>query len=188
MHGHRMFRREDEDDFEATWRASVEMLGDPMRVENGRRATRYAERTLLGKYVDRALQVFPRERVHVVLFEDIATRPREVFDDVVRFLGLDPFSGVALEAKNTTMSRDASLLTRLATSLPPVVRRTLRRVGLANRGYATRLASRFGRTQERSPLRPEFRAELAAFYRADVERLGRAIGRDLDHWLRPPSR
>ena len=40
---------------------------------------------------------------------------------------------------------------------------------------------------QRLPLRPQFRAELADFFRADVQAISELLDRDLSHWVETPS-
>lgn len=135
-----------------------------------------------GRYarqVERYVEAFGRERVRVLLFEDLKADPAAVLADVFGFIGVDPsFEPGSLEAKNQTRLPRSVLLSKLlegkgglkarARGLVPAWAR--RPLGNALRGL---------NTAERRPLDPAFRAQLAATYRPDVEQLGRLLDRDL---------
>lgn len=58
--------------------------------ESGPRAARaYVGRGLYADHLERWLRYFPRERLLVLRAEDYAARPREIYDEVVSFLGVE---------------------------------------------------------------------------------------------------
>jgi len=86
-------------------RADLERIEAGHKFESEAAAARYAEsiysdirsphRTYLdsGYYaeqVERYIALFGRDRLHVVFFEDLAARPKEVMEGIFRFLDVDP--------------------------------------------------------------------------------------------------
>lgn len=67
------------------------LLSRPELLEHGRYATG----------LDRFLEHYPRENIHVALFDDLATDPQGFLDAVTDFLGVDPMplTGKDLEAR-----------------------------------------------------------------------------------------
>jgi len=51
--------------------------------------------------VERWLALYPRERLHVVRFEDLVKEPLAQLNETLAFLGLPATSRVDLEARNT---------------------------------------------------------------------------------------
>ncbi|MFB3737376.1 MAG: sulfotransferase [Candidatus Velamenicoccus archaeovorus] len=133
----------------------------------------------LARYVER----FPRERIHVFLFDDLRRDARGFVQDVYRSLGVDPTFVPDLETphnvggmpKNRLVER-LLMSKRLKTMVQPLVPR--RAADLARRIRTRNL--------RRAPTLPSaLRAELTARFRDDIERTAQLIGRDLGHWLVP---
>lgn len=61
----------------------------------------YLARGRYAEQLERWFAVFPRERFHVVRFEDLAREPLEALNATLAFLGLPPAGSVSLEARNT---------------------------------------------------------------------------------------
>jgi hypothetical protein len=129
----------------------------------------------------RYYEVFPRERIHVLLFDDIRRSTVDATQEVYRFLGVDPDFVPDTETLHAAGGVPASqllegLLTRSALST------TLRRwvpVGAAK--WVRRLRAR---TLKKAPtLPPALRQELTSHFHADIENTSKLIGRSLEHWL-----
>jgi hypothetical protein len=144
---------------------------------------------LLGRNVQRALEIFPKEDVHVVVFDDLRDRPRETYLRVLDFLGLPDDGRQDFGAANVTKEHGSGL-GRLAMALPHPVVKLIRKLGLRDRGLLGGLSGKFAKKAKRQPLSPELRQELHGYYREDVELLSRLLQRDLSGWLdsREPER
>jgi hypothetical protein len=133
----------------------------------------YLER---GRYVEQLQRVaehFPREQLHIALFDDLEARPRETFVEVCRFLGLDEsvIPDAVGEATNSHMKVRA-----------PRVFATMYRYEVWDK-----LPSRLGRRlheamvlpDEYPPLDPDLDTELRARFADDNRSLQGWLGRDL---------
>ena len=129
----------------------------------------------------RYYETFPRERIHVFLFDDLKRSTVEAAQGVYRFLGIDPAFVPDLETAHNVGGVPAS---RALESF------------LTNRGLRAavepwipkRAADWVRRIRTRNmrkapPLPPELRTELTAGLRDDILSTSRLIGRSLDHWL-----
>jgi hypothetical protein len=133
---------------------------------------------LLKPYFD----LFGRERLHVMLFEDLAHRPRAVFRELCRFLGVeDDFSADLTRRHNpggvprarwmyAPLAR-SGVLAAVGRLLPAAWRRSLRDRSMT----------------PVPPMPPELRRRLATIFGGDVSALEELIGRDLSHWLAAPA-
>jgi hypothetical protein len=124
---------------------------------------------------------FPRDRLHVLLHDDLRAHHREALSGVFRFLGVDPsFTPGDLEPVNVS----GVPVTRTAAAAL-AARRRLRSVRPL---VPEALKLRANRVVERSLHRPELdradRARLVEVYRSDVAELAYLLDRDLSHWLR----
>ena len=129
----------------------------------------------------RYYEVFPRERIHVLLFDDIRSNAREAIQGVYHFLGVSPGfapdTGTPHAAGGVPTSQFLErLLTRSALST------TLRRwvpVGAAK--WVRRLRAQT--LKKAPPLPAALRQELAGHFRTDITNTSKLIGRSLEHWL-----
>ena len=136
---------------------------------------------MLSRYFD----AFPREQIHVFLFDDLRRNPQGVIRDMYRFLEVDPTFQPDLATPHNIGGVAANMrLERLLTS------HVIRRVAepLIPKGVADRVRRLRTRNLRRAPsLPPELREELMGYFRDDIVRTCELIGRSLDHWLESAS-
>ena len=129
----------------------------------------------------RYFEVFPREQIHVFLFDDIKQSALAATQAVYRFLGIDPTYVPDLETPHAPGGVPASRLLEgfLAKSaLSPALRPW---VPTRAANWVRRLRAR---TLRKAPaLPPALRQEITANFRDDIERTSDLIGRSLKHWL-----
>jgi hypothetical protein len=125
---------------------------------------------------------FPRERIHVGIFDDFGCNPTEFLRDIFRFLGVDP----SFTTDTTTRHNPTGVIRN------PVLRwiwtRSLR-LRIALRPYLPGFIRHaafpiFASNLVRPPLDPGLRAEFTELFREDIGRLQNLIGHDLRYWLR----
>jgi sulfotransferase family protein len=138
----------------------------------------------IGRYheqLSRYFDVFPRDRIHVFLFDDLKPSPLRVVQDLYRFLGIDPTFVPDFDTPHALGGVPASrLLESFLTS--HAIRSAVRPwvpVGAAN--WVRRFRAR---TLRQAPALPaQLRKELTEHFREDIARTSDLIGRSLDHWL-----
>ncbi|HET9619780.1 MAG TPA: sulfotransferase [Kofleriaceae bacterium] len=128
------------------------------------RHARYAEP------VARFLRVFGRDRVHVVVFDDLVRDAAAVVRGVLAFLGVVDHP-VELDVDKAT-EHIRPIILRQMRAASPEIRRKLKIGRDSHRGPRSR------------PVSPALRARLAAELAPDVARLGELLDRDLGHWCR----
>lgn len=134
--------------------------------------------------VQRYLQVFGRDNVHVIIFDDLKSATPQVYRDTCEFLEVDsqflPQFSIVNANKSVRSKALRSLLRypspwalALLRSLVPTRPRHKLKDGL----------KRFNRKYEpRAPMNPELRRSLQAEFLPEVERLSALLKRDLTHW------
>ena len=141
--------------------------------------------------VRRYFDVFGRERVLVILYDDFVADVRETCRRAFKFLGVDP---AKIPAK-------FDVINSAKTVRSPALRAVLRDPGLRAMALAlrprlpwvfalfqkaeSRLQKANTRFHKRPPLAPETSARLRNQFATEVERLGQLLGRDLSHWSSP---
>jgi hypothetical protein len=136
----------------------------------------YAER--LRDYYER----FPRERIHICLFEDLVADPEAALRGLFAFLEVDPAFPVDTEMRHNPggIPRWRWLNDLLVRARP--VRAAARLAPAGLRAAGRRLLEANLAAPPRLP--PELRERLVAFFREDVLRVQELVGRDLSGWLR----
>jgi hypothetical protein len=137
-----------------------------------------------GHYIEQVealLENYPRQRLLLLLYEDLRADDRAYLRSILEFLGL---SG-DFESSQFGLQRNAAMFPRL--------RRSLHRVGLKpvvnalSRGPVGDAVRRFNRRRGRDSARgmdPATRARLVEHFRPYNAALAALLGRDLGHWDR----
>lgn len=142
---------------------------------------RFLNDGLYWTHLSRWLEHFPGEQLHVLLYEDLSRDPQCLLSEVADFLRLGPVTPVApAERKNDSKAAMLPLPIRKALApLKPVVQ------PLRGRDWFQGLHRSLARQVDYPPLLPDLRRRLQGYYAADIEQLGRFLGRDLRSWVEP---
>jgi hypothetical protein len=148
-------------------------------------ATFYIEAATYSPQVERYFDVHGRDRVHLVLYDDLAAEPQGVYDRTLEFLGLEPGHRISPSRVNAARAPRSRRLQALLHSPRGVARAAGRKV-LPYR-QRIRLVTYLQRLNTRPapavPLDPETRGWLGGKLEEDVRRLGDLIDRDLSPWI-----
>jgi GrpB-like predicted nucleotidyltransferase (UPF0157 family) len=132
----------------------------------------YSEMVRYSPMVERYLEVFGREQVHCILFDDFVRDTAGVYRRTLEFLGADPSFQAELDPRRAKQVLRLQAVRQLRRTPPEVQRR----MQLA----AMKQHEKTGGP----PLAPELGARLRQLLAADVARLGELLGRDLGAWTR----
>lgn len=149
----------------------------------------YGAAASLGAQLRRVYESFPRDRVQVIVFDDLRADPGAVYRRTLAFLGVPDDGRTEFPRVNPNTVHRAPGVARL-TQRPPkaalAAARAVKRVtGIKELGILQRVRRRNRVEAERAPLDPAFAAELAEYFRDDVALLSDLVGRDLSHWTAP---
>jgi hypothetical protein len=144
----------------------------------------YREFTDFPKQVRRYFDLFGREHVHTIIFNDLKENPGSVYRSTLRFLNVD----VGFAPEFTIVSTNASARnTRLQKYLthPPGVLREIGRA-LVPQQWRSRLQRSLLNSKlvvrPRPPMAAGVRRRLQKEFEPQVEQLSKLIGRDLSAW------
>lgn len=143
-------------------------------------SVRYRDRVRFSEMLPRWFDAFGRERVHVMLLEDLAAQPGAEFRRVLEFLDVDPdYAPPTFARYNTREWPRSLLLARLNARLPrhSVPHGTGERL-LVPVAHLIRTLNR-SRTGPRTSVPDELRKQLQEELGPEVNRLGKLLGRDL---------
>ena len=141
------------------------------------------ERGLYFEQLSRYLSLFPRDRPHVVIFEDFVADPLGQFDAICTFLGVPRFAEVRLPSGRvnaTVRPRHGRAYAAAKKARAALYRRNVVwPVEAARRVGAVPVLLRPDRRVGFPPLPASTSRHLREVYRPDVEQLSRLLGRDL---------
>lgn len=146
----------------------------------------YREVPKYAKQVKRFLDVFGRENVHIVIFDDFVRDTEGVYRETLRFLGVNTDFRPDFQKINANRRARSKTLQKVLVNLPPSVRE------FARSTIPTRLRHRLRRSiahfniiyEPRPPLKPELRKRLQSEFLPEVEAISELLGRDLTHWCK----
>jgi len=130
--------------------------------------------------------IFPRDRIQVLFFEDLVEDATAFAAEVFEFLGVSSAVDMVVQHPVLAASRPRSFLLAHLAKRGATLARTLGLPGLVGAvkgGVARRLLYVQYRPEDRPHLDPANRARLIEVYREGVEKLARLTGRDLKAWL-----
>jgi hypothetical protein len=136
-------------------------------------------------HVERYLDAFGSDRVHVTLFEDFTRDTGAAYADVVRFLGCDAAFRPAFPILNRRKGVRSTALQHIVRDPPEIVRSAARRaLPLGARVRLRNIAYRLNtRAASSSAMSDATERQLRAEVAPDVRRLAGLLGRDLSAWL-----
>lgn len=148
------------------------------------RFRRFVEGGRYAEQLQRFLDLYPREQLFVPLYDDVQRRPELVLNQACKFLGVPALPPDALLARRV---KD-----KTAHMVPPALRRRLRPFKplvhpMRGTWWFEKARALVARELRYPAMTPELRTRLVDYYSAEVERLGRMLGRDLSFWLSAPS-
>lgn len=159
------------------------LQADTKRV--GRESLGYREFTDFPNQVQRYFDLFGREQVHTIIFDDLKDDPASVYQETLRFLGVGLNVAPGSTIANVNLQVRSARLQRILVHCP----RTLRGISVAL--LPKRLLTRVSRAllnsnvvaKARPPMDPELRRRLQKEFAPEVHELGELLGRDLSAWV-----
>lgn len=172
---------ENEQDFEKAWDLQdSRSIGHniPRRCQEPK-FLQYRQACSLGHQVERLFRHCSRDRVHLVFTEDMKANPRQVYLQLLSFLGLEddgrtefPLENIARKVYSTILRRGVELGSALKRKL-----RINSEFGMLNFLVHFNSVNR-----ERPALDPAVRYRLIQEFREDIDLLQQITGRDLSAW------
>lgn len=149
----------------------------------------YRETARYTEQVRRYFDVFGRDNVHLIIFDDFRGDTAGVYRQTLRFLGVDETFRADFRIVNPNKHARArsKRLMRFRYNYPLVVRR-LGRLAVPSLPARRTLLRGFERLITRRtphpPMDTQLRKRLQAEFAPEVETLSQLLGRDLTHWSR----
>jgi hypothetical protein len=151
----------------------------------------YRETAAYTDQVRRYFDLFGREAVQVIIFDDFKNHIADVYRQTLEFLEVDPSFAPTFQVINPNKRARSTHLRALLNAQPNWYRQAF--LPLARRVVPQRMRRHLRQTLRnlnteyvpREPLEEELRAQLQREFLPEVKRLSELLGRDLMHWCQP---
>lgn len=144
---------------------------------------RYKDRGFYARHLRRYYQHFDRDRIAVLLFEDLIQQPQQVLAGLFSFLEVDVgFRADTVQRHNISARPRSRRLQRWLGEPHPLKEKIKNWIPEVWGHRAISLVQPFNIAP--TDLHPETRRRLTEDYREDIRELEGLIQRDLSHWLR----
>ncbi len=143
----------------------------------------YTDLVSYSSQVQRYLEVFGREQVHVVTFDDLIDDAPGVYRQVLDFLEVDAEFTPSFDVHNPAKVIRNRWVTSFLKKRPRLRHAVLTAVPeSARQRIGDALALIFRPLRRQSKLNPALRIELQTQFAPEIEALGKILDRDLSHW------
>lgn len=154
----------------------------PRRINNPH-ALFYRDIGRYSEQVKRYLEVFPRDQIKIILFDDFIAHLPGVFRDTLVFLGVDPDFSPVFERVND--SRWVRYLWLRRWLEQPLHRGRLRGLVPFRRTLYEALRSWNTLGDSKNRVSATQKERLRREFEPEIRQLAKLIGRDLQHWIHP---
>jgi len=135
-----------------------------------------------GAQIERYFSLFDRKQFRFFLFEDLLSRPDELFKQIFDFLGVDTGVRILLAEKYNASGIPRSRLFHGFLTRPNILKTCLKRFFPEKTHYRV-LTNFMNRNLAKPLLSMEVRSRILPVYREDIMKTQDLIGRDLSAWL-----
>jgi hypothetical protein len=132
--------------------------------------------TEVAKYHDkikRFIDVFTRENIHVIVFDDFAQNTAQCYRDTLEFLEVDASFQAEFDLEKAARIIQPMVLKQIRHSHPGIKKKLSNKTGL-----------RAHQSPPRTPLTPALISHLLHRFKEDIKKTSHLIGKDLMHWLK----
>lgn len=137
----------------------------------------------LGRQVQGLLNIFPKEQVKLLLFDDFKAATREVYEDVLAFLDVPSDDRKEFPHYNVNRQHRSERIGTWLMKPPQFVLLLRDKTNLQGTGVIQKLMTLSARTEVRPALAPELRAEIVEVFKGEIDKLAEVLDRDLSNWL-----
>ena len=188
-HSHKLYyRNENIEDFEQAW-----ML--QKKRESGLNIPRkcsvpfhlqYKEFCSVGTQLMNVLKLIERDRIHIILHDDLKKDPKSTMSEIFDFLELDRFKKDSFEKHNQNKQAKSKFLQNIVTRISPETSKTIKhlknKMGLNNISPIKFLIKKNTIKTERTPLSTEFHRIISSAFESEIQLIEKITSRNLNHW------
>ena len=128
--------------------------------------------------------LFGKEQVHIIFFEDLEKRPLFMYQELLAFLGIDQKFTPSFTVHNPSKMPPPPFMAWLSASPIAILLMQIISHSAVLAEKVEDLRRKQFRHQKRAPLDPILRQKLVASYAPTIDALSQLLQRDLSHWKR----
>lgn len=186
LHDQRKFSGdEDINDFETAWSVQERRKSLDKSIPKTCTDVRYllyGECCKLGFMLERLYSRVPKDKVHVVVMDDIKTSVRNEYLKVLNFLEIEDDGRIDFPIVNPGKERKLNWPRKLLRHIHLVKGRLNIKAGTGIGGLINRWNIK---ERQRSSVSDDIQYQMMDYFKEDVALLGKLLQRDLNHWLEP---
>jgi len=151
----------------------------------------YRDTAKYTEQVQRYFDVFGRDRVHVVIFDDFKQNTAREYARTLEFLGVDPAFEANLRVINSAKiarSKKLNLMIKYPQGTPWYAQIRALTPQFVRTPIRKMLHKWLTAPLQKPPMNPELRRQLQQEFLPEVEKLSNLLERDLTHWSRNETR
>lgn len=133
----------------------------------------YTEAARYHDKIKRFMDVFTRENIHVIVFDDFAQNTAQCYRGTLEFLEVDTDFQAEFDLKKADKIIRTMVMQQIRHSHPEIKKKLANKTGL-----------RAHQSPPRTPLTPELISRLHHRFKEDIKKTSQLIGRDLMHWIK----
>ena len=182
-------RDENELDFQSAWglnEARKEGLKIPKYCRD-RKVLYYDEIAKLGNQIEKLLNIFPREQVKIIYFQEFIKNTRLIYQEVLDFLGVPDDGRIEFQKINENKKQAIGWLANFTERPPKIIHRYAmefkKAIGLKQLNILPLLRKLNVTGVQRKPLPIDFRRKLVKHYQDDIVKLSHLTNMNLDYWM-----
>ncbi len=146
----------------------------------------YWDIALYSKQVKRFLSFFPREQIHIILYDEFKNDTLRIYRSTLQFLNIDESFQTDLDVINKNKFVRSHFAHKIILARPKLIIKPLHAImpKWMRHHLAMLLINLNIKEIERPPLDPELRNNLLNHFKQDISELSTLIDRDLSMWLK----
>lgn len=183
-----LWRYEDEPDFEQAW-ALIEPRSEGKNVPKHCRAPEFLQYRKIASYtfqLKRLFEIFPREQIKVIIYDDFKENNARVYADILKFLGVPSDGRDSFVPVNENRRYRFHWLGGFLLNQPEWLKwfktKFKKMFGIKRLGVRDFVGKKNTVYEKRKPLDPEMVKKLKEEFREEIDNLSEFIGRDLRSW------
>jgi hypothetical protein len=147
----------------------------------------YKEVVKFSEQISRYFNLFEKENIHFVIFDDLLRDPKEVYRAILHFLGVKDNFDVDFDIINPNKEVISPKLQRLLLNPPQSMLRYGKylKIPITIQNWVVSMLTKMNTVyKKRPPIKNMLRHQLQKEFLNEVEQLSRFVGRDLTHWIK----
>ncbi|MEL6441900.1 MAG: sulfotransferase [Cyanobacteria bacterium J06621_8] len=184
---------ESEQDFERAWNLQWERAQgrNIPRLCKEPKTLQYGKIARFGEQIEKLLNIFPRQQIQIIWYEDFAADTPKVYENVLNFLTIPSDGRVNFERVNSNKNHRFNILGKLSEKPPKSIvsfaMKAKQMIGLEKLGIIEQIRAINKQEKKRQLLSSKLYSEIIAEYQEDIDKLSKILDKDLSSWKSAPK-